>query len=79
VTTKGGRIMSMKKWLIGGLAAIIAVRWANSQIKRREKTVELVDNLNRWEGEGGNVPPVDPALPNAAAIPVADKDKILLQ
>jgi hypothetical protein len=41
--------------------------------------VELVDNLNRWEGEGGNVPPVDPTLPNAAAVPVADKDKILLQ
>jgi hypothetical protein len=53
------------KVLIGGLAAVVAIRLLNSQVKRYEKKVELSDNLNRWEGEGGNVPEAVSSAPIA--------------
>jgi hypothetical protein len=57
--------MSIKRWLIGGAAAVVMLRWASGQVKRHEKKVELFDNLNRWEGEGGNVPAVETPVPSA--------------
>ncbi|MCW5623276.1 MAG: hypothetical protein KIT73_00985 [Burkholderiales bacterium] len=54
------------KWIAGGLAvalgAVVAALLMQQGRKARTQSTDKPIELNRWEGEGGNVPPANPAL-----------------
>ncbi len=51
------------KWLIAGLAGLLGALIANQlHCRRRDhQHKQLKHDVQRWEGEGGNVPGVPPA------------------
>ncbi len=65
-----------KTWLVSGVAfglsaAIAAI--VSGEARRRRRATDLQDNLQVWEGEGGQVPGA--TLGASAAKPAADHPK----
>ena len=56
--------MKLGKVLVYG-AAIGALGWRllKTLARNQQQKAEAADTLNRWEGEGGNIPDVEPPRP----------------